>query len=226
MAHAHPTRFPRNANQRVAISLFVVAAGLIVAAFAGDNACIHWVQVHQHRALASLASKISEFGDWPELMAYGLIALIIAWVRRARPLVHLILCMMLAATLAGVTVNSVRLLSGRTRPSSRDVAPGWYGLWNGKTLLLRKNKFHSFPSGHTGCAFAFFGTITWARRRWGWLFLSFAGAIAWSRLYLNSHHLSDVTAAVIVGLFLSFVVWRRAGPPLQRWLEARQGARA
>src|SRR5690348_1570139 len=111
MAHAHPTRFSRNANQRVAVGLFVVVAGLIVAAFVGDDACIHWMQAHQHRGLASVAAKISEFGDWPELMAYGMIALIIAWVRRARPLVHLILCMILASTLAGLTVNSVRLLS-------------------------------------------------------------------------------------------------------------------
>lgn len=197
--------------------LAVIAIGLIVAAFLGDDGCTGWMQGHQNRTVASLASKLSRFGDWPELMVYGSVVLAIAWMRRARRLVHAILCMMLASTLAGATANSIRLLSGRTRPSEREVRNGWYGLWYGKTFLLRKNKFHSFPSGHTASAFAFFGTAACAHRRWGWLLLSLAGAIAWSRLYLNAHHLSDVVVALILGLLLAFVVWRRAGPPLRRW---------
>jgi membrane-associated phospholipid phosphatase len=203
------------------LALTALVIGLTVAAFSGDDACLRWMHAHQNPTVASWASKFSRYGDWPELMVYGSVALAIARVRRAGRLVHLIVCMMLAATLAGATVNAVRLLSGRTRPSEREIRDGWYGLWYGKTFLLRKNKFHSFPSGHTASAFAFFGTAAWAHRRWGWLFLSLAGAIAWSRLYLNAHHLSDVVVALIFGLLLSFVVWRRAGPPLRRWLDAR-----
>jgi membrane-associated phospholipid phosphatase len=201
--------------------LAAIVIGLTVAAFTGDDACMRWMQTHQNRTVSSIASKLSKFGDWPELMSYGLVVLAIAWTRRARRLAHLVLCMMLASTLAGGTVNSIRLLSGRTRPSEREIQSGWYGLWYGKTFLLRKNKFHSFPSGHTASAFAFFGTAAWAHRRWGWFFLSLAGAIAWSRLYLNAHHLSDVVVALILGLLLSFIVWRRAGPALRRWLDAR-----
>jgi len=203
------------------LALSAIAAGLIVAAFCGDAACIQWMQAHQNRTVSRLAAKLSEFGDWPELMVYGSVVLAIAWIRRAGRLVHLVLCMMLASTLAGAAVNSIRLLSGRTRPGEREIRSGWYGLWYGKTFLLRKNKFHSFPSGHTASAFAFFGTAAWAHRRWGWLLLSPAGAIAWSRLYLNAHHLSDVVVALIIGLLLSFIVWRRAGPRVRRWVDAR-----
>lgn len=204
--------------------LAAIAIGLTIAAFLGDDACMQWMQAHQNRTASSLASRLSNFGDWPELMVYGSVALAIAWTCRARRLAHAILCMMLASTLAGATANSIRLLSGRTRPSEREVRNGWYGLWYGKTFLLRKNKFHSFPSGHTASAFAFFGTVAWAYRRWGWLFLTVAGAIAWSRLYVNAHHLSDVVVALIFGLLLSFVVWRRAGPSLRRWLEGWCGS--
>jgi membrane-associated phospholipid phosphatase len=220
-AHAHPTQFSRDANRRVvwAVVRAAIAIGLAVAAFIGDDACMRWMQAHQNRTVSSLASKLSRFGDWPELVAYGSVALAIAWTRRAGRLAHLIVCMMLASTLAGVTVDSIRLLSGRTRPGEREIQSGWYGLWYGKTFLLRKNKFHSFPSGHTASAFAFFGTAAWAHRRWGWALLSLAGAIAWSRLYLNAHHLSDVVVALIIGLLLAFVVWRRAGPPLRRWVD-------
>jgi membrane-associated phospholipid phosphatase len=223
MAHAHPTEFSRDANRRVvlALGLTVIAIGLTVAAFIGDDACMQWMQAHQNRMVSSIASKFSKYGDWPELMVYGWVILGIAWIRRASRLAHLIVCMMLASTLAGATVNAIRLLSGRTRPSEREIRDGWYGLWYGNTFLLRKNKFHSFPSGHTASAFAFFGTAACAHRRWGWLFLSPAGAIAWSRLYLNAHHLSDVVVALILGLLLCFVVWRRAGPPLRRWFDAR-----
>ena len=204
--------------------LFAVALGLTAAAFVGDDACIQWMRAHQHRSVAAWASKVSRYGDWPALMGSASLALVAAWMRRARVLVHLLLCMMLASTIAGAITDSVRLLTGRTRPGVRDVAPGWYGLWYGNTPLLRNNRFHSFPSGHTASAFAFFGTIGWARRGRAWLFLGFAGIIAWSRLYLDAHHLSDVTVALIIGLFLSYVVWRRAGPPLERWLNVRGSA--
>src|SRR3954454_2014437 len=112
MAHAHPTKFSRNANWRLTLVLLAMAIGLTVAAFAADDACMHWMRAHQNRVLAFWASKVSNWGDWPELMVYGSVALIIAWVRRAGRLVHLILCMMLASTIAGVAANSVRLLSG------------------------------------------------------------------------------------------------------------------
>jgi len=47
-----------------------------------------------------------------------------------------------------------------------------------------------------------------------------AAAIAWSRVQLNAHHVSDVAAGALLGMVTGWLVWRwivaRGG--LSRWL--------
>jgi len=56
---------------------------------------------------------------------------------------QVILCMIIACTLAGGLTNAVRLCPGEARPTIPS-APRWYGLWyqdNG----YGEYKFHAFP---------------------------------------------------------------------------------
>jgi len=210
---------PRAAALPVWLDLVIWLAVLIVVACLGfyfDQTVVGAIAGHQIRWLEQVAGIISRFGDWPELMGYAAVALIGVGFARKRTLVKVILCMMIAGTLAGALTNSVRLLSGRARPNNHQVPPGWYGLRYQDQWLLGKYKFHSFPSGHTATAFAFFGVIGFAyRRRWAWSFLVVASVIAWSRLYINAHFFSDVLVGVVVGLFFALLTWERAGPLLE-----------
>jgi membrane-associated phospholipid phosphatase len=195
---------------------------LIVVACLGfyfDHMVVGAIAGHQIKWLETFAGWLSKLGDWPELMAYAAVALIGVGFARKRTLVKVILCMIIASTLAGGLTNGVRLVSGRARPNNTEVPPGWYGLWYQGQWLLGKYKFHSFPSGHTATAFAFFGTIGFAyRRRWSWSFLILASAIGWSRLYVNAHFFSDVLVGMVVGLFFAQLTWERAGPGVARWV--------
>jgi membrane-associated phospholipid phosphatase len=195
---------------------------LIVVACLGfyfDHMVVGAIAGHQIKWLEIFAGWLSKLGDWPELMAYAAIALIGVGFARKRILVKVILCMIIASTLAGGLTNGVRLVSGRARPNNTEAPPGWYGLWYQGQWLLGKYKFHSFPSGHTATAFAFFGTIGFAyRRRWAWSFLILASAIGWSRLYVNAHFFSDVLVGAVVGLFFAQLTWERAGPGVARWV--------
>jgi membrane-associated phospholipid phosphatase len=206
---------PRTAALPVWLDLVIWLAVLIVVACLGfyfDQTVVEAIAGHQIRWLEQVAGVISKFGDWPELMGYAAVALIGVGFARKRTLVKVILCMMIAGTLAGALTNSVRLLSGRARPNNHEVPPGWYGLRYQDQWLLGKYKFHSFPSGHTATAFAFFGVIGFAyRRRWAWSFLVVASVIAWSRLYINAHFFSDVLVGVVVGLFFAQLTWERFG---------------
>jgi membrane-associated phospholipid phosphatase len=210
---------PRTAALPVWLDLVIWLAVLIVVACLGfyfDQTVVGAIAGHQIRWLEQVAGIISKFGDWPELMGYAAVALIGVGFARKRTLVKVILCMMIAGTLAGALTNSVRLLSGRARPNNQELPPGWYGLRYQDQWLLGKYKFHSFPSGHTATAFAFFGVIGFAyRRRWAWSFLVVASVIAWSRLYINAHFFSDVLVGVVVGLFFAQLTWERAGPLLE-----------
>jgi membrane-associated phospholipid phosphatase len=199
--------------------LLLVGIFLCGLSFFCDQAVIQWVKAHDSKSLRDLAGFLSRWGDWPELMLYGCLGLALAWLARSRVAAKLLLCMMIASTISGAVVDSVRLLTGRARPNNTEAAQEWNGLWQGRELLLFKNKYHSFPSGHTGAAFGFFGILLFAHRRYGSWALLAAAAIAWSRIYLNVHHLSDVMVGVLVGLVVAFFVWERLESRIDRSLK-------
>jgi membrane-associated phospholipid phosphatase len=201
-----------------ALLIGLLIAGIILCGltFFWDQAVIQWVKTHDLKTLRNFAGLLSNWGDWPELMLFGCIGLVSAWWARNRVLCKVLLCMMMASTIAGAAVNSVRLVSGRARPNNTAANHEWNGLWRDGEFLLFKNKYHAFPSGHAGAAFAFFGVPVFARQRYGWWLLLIAVAIGWSRIYLNVHHLSDVTAGAFVGTIVAYFVWKYGAPGLDR----------
>ena len=200
--------------------LLLVGVLLCGLSFFGDQVVIQWVKTHDSKSLRDLAGFLSRWGDWPELMLYGCLGLGFAWLARSRVVCRLLLCMMIASSISGAVVDSVRLLTGRARPNNLEATKEWNGLWRGHELLLYKNKYHSFPSGHTSSAFGYFGILLfWDRRRGQWALL-IAAAIGWSRIYLNVHHLSDVIVGALVGLVAAFFVWERLAPRVERFLES------
>jgi membrane-associated phospholipid phosphatase len=198
------------------VGLLTAAIILCGLSFLWDQGVIHWVQTHDSKALKHFAGLLSTWGDWPELMLLGSVGAASAWWARNRVLCKLLLCMMMAATAAGALVNSVRLVSGRARPNNTEATREWNGLWRDHQFLLFNNKYHAFPSGHTGAAFAFFGVPVFARRWYGGWMLLIAGAIGWSRIYLNVHHFSDVTVGALAGLVVASLACKWAAPWLER----------
>lgn len=62
---------------------------------------------------------------------------------------------------------------------------------------------HSFPSGHTASAFAFFiflAFIGQKNKTWQVLCAILAMLVAYSRVYLSQHFISDVVAGTVVGI--------------------------
>jgi undecaprenyl-diphosphatase len=200
--------------------LVVLIVGILLCglSFLADQAAAEWVRTHDSRSLKHLAGFLSRWGDWPELMFFGCVGLGLARIAQNRVVCKIVLCMMIAASISGALVNSVRLLTGRARPNNTEATQEWNGLWRGGEFLLFKSKYHSFPSGHTGTAFAFFAIPLFAHRQRGWWALLAAAAIAWSRVYLNVHHLSDVTTGALIGLITAFFVWERLEPKVERFL--------
>jgi membrane-associated phospholipid phosphatase len=186
-------------------------AGMILCwlSFLCDQPVIQWVKAHQLKSVKDVAGFLSSWGDWPELMLFGCIGLGFACLARSRVVCKVLLCMMIAATISGAVATSLRLLTGRARPNNTEATQEWNGLWQGREFLFFKTKYHSFPSGHTGVAFAFFGVAFFANRRYGWWALLAASANAWSRIYLNVHHLSDITVGALIGIVTASLVWEQ-----------------
>ncbi|MGH7411303.1 MAG: phosphatase PAP2 family protein, partial [Candidatus Methylomirabilis sp.] len=72
----------------------------------------------------------------------------------------------------------------------------------------------SFPSGHSVTAFALASVLSRTYPKGSFAFYLLASMVAFSRVYLASHFLSDVVAGAAVGLLAGWMVCRFAGSQL------------
>ncbi len=148
-------------------------------------------------------------------MVAGLVLLLAGW-RFGWRWREAVVAAMIASTLAGMAVNTLRLTTGRTRPSNTEVEQGWYG--PGK---IGRYKFNSFPSGHTataagaGFALVFYGVGP------GLVGLVFIAIMIMSRVSLGAHHPSDVAFALVISAAVADWMYHGLMPWLRRratWL--------
>ena len=176
-----------------------------------SSACQSWVET---------ARFLSRYGDFPFLLAAGVIALGISLRLGAKAWSRIFTAMILAGILAGLASNVTKLATGRVRPRVEHTEHGWYGPKHEDRWVSVRHDFQSFPSSHAACAFGFFFPLFLSRRAIGTAGLLAAAAIAWSRVQLNAHHISDIAAGALLGVVAGWLVWRwivvRGG--LGRWL--------
>ncbi len=180
--------------------LLVLAAVVILFAFHFDAAVRHWVVTHSDRTAKMVMRKVSHYGDWPEHIIAGLIVIATAAIRGSKRWVQIGLTMIIACALAGVVARGVKVATGRARPTVKQELA-----WNGPRF---SSKYNSFPSGHTAATTAFFGVLFFADRRLGFALLPIPVLIAFSRLYVGAHYLSDVVVAALLGFFCSWLCGR------------------
>ncbi len=107
----------------------------------------------------------------------------------------------------------VKILVGKSRPM--------YGFcFIGPTA---SDKFHSFPSGHAGdvfCSAAFIFCLFPLKRKTKYFFLLYTVIIAYSRVLLRRHYLSDVAFGALLGTVVSILFIYRF--VLLRWFPEKK----
>ncbi len=83
----------------------------------------------------------------------------------------------------------------------------------------------SFPSSHAANAFALASVLTARWRRAGAPLFLLAGLVAFSRMYLNRHFLSDVVVGALIGVLLTWLASRWL-PVVRRGRGSESPARA
>ena len=176
----------------------IIATAALAIAFYFDTAVSAFLVQHRNRALYNFTYYVTLFGDWPEHIALGLI---LAWVARRRgnqKWKRIFLSMVIALAIAGVSAHVIKIGVSRPRPSvkSEQVEP-----WS-----RFSSHYHAFPSGHVAASTAFFGVLMLASWRIGLACLPIVILIAFSRLYLEAHYLSDVVCAAVLGILSALLV--------------------
>jgi len=185
----------------------IAGALFLAAAFYSDATVLGWIAQHQTRPGTSFMRAVSLWGDWPSHFLVGAVGAVIAYALGSRRWLAIFAAMVLACAVAGVANRTIKMSAGRSRPSVK-VDAGW----NGPSL---RSNYHSFPSGHTASSAAFFAALCFARARIGLLLLPIPLVIAFSRIYLKAHHLSDVAFGALLGIVSAFLVWRIVSRKLQ-----------
>jgi membrane-associated phospholipid phosphatase len=141
---------------------------------------------------------VSRYGDWQEHLLLGCALIGLTWWRGNKRWLRIFAAMFVAFALAGAAARVVKISVGRPRPQVQTEA-GWHG-------PRFTSRYHSFPSGHTAASTAFFATLAFATWRIGAPLLIVPLLIAFSRMYVAAHYLSDVVAAALIGLTAAYVV--------------------
>ena len=200
--------------------LAVLFLGVMGIAFEFDQRVCGVVRSCQGAGSLSLAKAVSFFGDFLGVLSIGLLGWGGARWRKLLRLENLFKVMICAAILSGVCANVCRCITGRARPNAQAEA-GWFGPAKG-VGLREAHQFQAFPSAHTAVVAGFFAPVVIAvcrrsvhRRRMrassfalGGLACGGIALMAWARVWLGAHHLSDVLAAVILGASVAMVLCR------------------
>ena len=169
----------------VKINKYLIWIILLIISLFLDNLILQYFQNIRISEFNSIITKFSIFTNgFFSLIFIGLIILI--YNRK------LILRFLLGFGVTALITYIIKIAIRRPRPfSTLDII----------SLIPSETGF-SFPSGHA--VFAFFSlAFIWnkfPKFRWIWLILSIL--IALSRIYTGVHYLSDIIAAIIIGLSL------------------------
>jgi membrane-associated phospholipid phosphatase len=96
------------------------------------------------------------------------------------------------------------LVNGAVKSLVRRSRPPWDVH---RPLPLRRPRTSSFPSGHATSGFMAASLLA-EEARWGPAYYALAGVVASSRVYVRTHHASDVLAGVAIGVALGSLARR------------------
>lgn len=179
-------------------ALLFLAAGALITWFVArwdQPVRAHYLPFQDTEARKT-AVMIRQLGDSRDALFYcGLLYGLGVW-RSRRDWRVFAAATLLGACLAGLTVNVIRISTGRPRPHT--------GLteWIGPTLF--QYRMQSFPSGHTGTSIGMSSTLIQLFPVLG--VPAFAGSVAvgWASIAAHKHYPSDIAGAVTIGLLSGF----------------------
>jgi membrane-associated phospholipid phosphatase len=153
--------------------------------------------------LYEIFSIITLFGDSLGYLVGGL--LLFALFRTAKPYwaqVGLFLFSTVAAS--GLVADLIKFIAGRSRPKIL-----FSEYFSGFAFFRWEHDWTSFPSGHSATAFSVAMLVALLFPRWRRIALIAGGMVAFSRIFLVEHFVSDVIAGSFIGIISTLFLYER-----------------
>ena len=190
-------------NRALKWSIAVVAVILlcVLSYIFTDIQAALWFHTLNNRWANDVFNIITDFGESQWYLIAGML-LFVAFRKKNFYRAYSGLFLSLSVAVSGVSADMIKYIAGRARPTLY-FSEHLYGF----------NSFHyeyewiSFPSGHAATAFSVAIVLTTLYPRWRVLFLISAALIAFSRILLTQHYISDVIAGSFLGIASSILLY-------------------
>ncbi len=161
--------------------IFYIGIPALTISFLLDDEIYDLVKNNQSDLQDRLWKNITHLGS-PFIVGAGILGYGYGYFSKNEKLAKASMLAVQSATVSAFIVLPLKYITGRERPSQEDSL--------------------SFPSAHSAIAFAFWGSYAsvYEESRLKYIFYTIPVMVAYSRLYLEKHWLSDVVAGGIIGL--------------------------
>lgn len=159
-----------------------------------EAAIILWIQENLRGVMDGFWVSVTRLGD--DGMLWIILGIVLLLWKKTRPIGVTIL---ISLVFDYVIINrTLKGLVARPRPFVVNEAI--------RPLITNVSPYKSFPSGHSGGAFAaMFALYRWVPKKIGVPALILAALVALSRLYVGVHYPTDIITGCVVGFMCS--VW-------------------
>lgn len=192
------SNIPYQLALRVTVGLGYLTLGILL--LKGKTGSFMWVNQHHSPLADQFFTWLTYLGDGIMWVPFGIYCLIF----HRRFTLAVIVAILLST--AFTHLFKQLLWPGALRPISLQDAGYTLHIIDG----VKMNRLRSFPSGHTGQAFAMALLIAYLvkPRIWGFLLPLIAFGVGYSRVYLGQHFFTDVLGGISVGLLTAVLcIW-------------------
>ncbi|MBS3815030.1 MAG: phosphatase PAP2 family protein [Hadesarchaea archaeon] len=180
-------------NKKTIRVLTIIIVIIGIASFFIDEQVLQWISNLRFSLLSELMKIITDRAIVGSVSV--LLPIFILWYKnKAKWILPLILSLLTAIVLTYI----FKSLFARPRPSA--------------SLIIVY--FYSFPSGHAASVFSVIPAIEKGLKKLKWFWIVFACLIAFTRLYLGVHYLSDIIFGGLLGYLTG---WFIINEGLKKW---------
>lgn len=190
---------------RWATAVILTILSALISFFYADIHIAAWMHMHQGAFSDYLFGNLTRLGQSEWYLVPGLLLFLIFRTRTLR--ISLTgLFVFLSVAISGIAANIMKYLLPRARPGAY-LNDGIYGFGNFALLHEWNDSWTSFPSGHSATVFSAAAIFALLYPRFRLLFFAAAALIAFSRIAVSKHFLSDVIAGSFLGIVSTILLY-------------------
>lgn len=168
--------------------IFIAGIALVLISFFLDKKAFAFIDAIKNPAFDYFLGSVTHFGSIFTVLI--VMTTLFMWGGRKREWIPVLWSSFLVS---GALCVLLKFLTARARPFDAAVA-GFFGILN-----------YSFPSLHAAASFTAVEVLGREFPRFKWFWIIFAFIVAFSRIYLKVHYLSDVVFGALIGYSVGFV---------------------